>query len=77
MLLTGLLYLVVSNLINLPEKFSAAPEHNFRNFLIAGAMCIYTLISTLEMFGKKKNGRGCIAAAMFVGFAYCFVWFIG
>ena len=77
MLLTGLLYLVVSNLINLPEKFSAAPEHNFRNFLIAGAMCIYTLISTLEMFGKKKNGRGCIAAAMFVGFAYYFVWFIG
>ena len=74
--LTGLLYLMVSNMTNLPREFSAAPEHNFRNFLIAAAMCIYTLISTLEMFGKKKNGRGCIAAAMCGGLVYYLVWFL-
>lgn len=76
MVLTAWLFIGVSSAIDLQDSFSADLQYHFNTFLIASALCVHMLISAIEMFVKKKRGRGCAAAAMFAGLVYYLVWFV-
>lgn len=76
MVLTAWWFIGASSGTDIQRSFSAAPEHNYTTYLVAGALCFHTGLSAAEMFKQKKRWRGCVATIMLVGLVYYLVWFI-